>query len=132
MIYEKYKNRYNDIIEFSGVEGYKVYMKGGEYYRFASLGSSLNKLSMTDPSGGPYISRGSNMGRFNQMWEGFIVDYIVPSDGNSFTIHLLRGRVHRGQTNGVDEIRWYPENNDGSYEVFEDIDQLILKYGTNE
>lgn len=124
-----YKNRYNDSIEFSGVDDYKVYMKGGEYYRFASLGESWNKLSMTDPSGGPYITRGCNMGRFDEMWEGFIVDYIVANMDNSFTLYLLCGRVFEGETNGIKGLRWYPVNNDGSFEVFESLDELLLKYG---
>jgi len=32
-----------------------------------------NKISMVDPSGGPYISAGDSMGELNQAFEGYIV-----------------------------------------------------------
>ena len=43
--------------------------------RYAELVySDMTKISMVDPSGGPYISAGDSLGRISEEFEGMIVD----------------------------------------------------------
>jgi len=97
-----YHNRYRDNITFEHI-GDEVIMKGGSWFRYGlsndyklvheyddeaksytelakkyqSLVFSSDKISMVDPSGGPYISLGNNLKEF---WpKGEYQDLIVES-----------------------------------------------------
>lgn len=50
--------------------------------------SNQNMINMVDPSGGPYIDIGTDMGRFNKDWEGKVVTGFVPIDtGYKLTVY---------------------------------------------
>jgi hypothetical protein len=52
----KYINRYGDKILFTEISPNEVEMSGFEYYRYGD--------DFVDPSGGPYISVGTDIGRY--------------------------------------------------------------------
>lgn len=129
-----YKNRYGDEIEFKRESDFLFSMNGGQYYRFALFGGENNQniYSMADPSGGPYVSSGLDMGRFDREWDGLIVDYIT-IENDSVLLHMIKGRAFKGVTNNIEEIRWYPDGSeDGSFESFEDIRVMIEKHGRQQ
>lgn len=39
--------------------------------------SDTSKIDMVDPSGGPYLARGTDMGVFNKEFSGKIIDYFI-------------------------------------------------------
>ena len=44
--------------------------------------SDRNKIDMIDPSGGPYMHSGYDMGMFSEDFKGMIVEEFKPVDGN--------------------------------------------------
>jgi hypothetical protein len=44
--------------------------------------SDRNKIDMIDPSGGPYMHSGYNMGMFDDSFEGMIIQEFKPINGN--------------------------------------------------
>lgn len=45
------------------------------YDKYVRMVESIkNKISMVDPSGGPYITSGNNMGRYGEEFDGMIVN----------------------------------------------------------
>jgi len=52
----EYKNRYGDVFTFTELENGNIQWSGNfEYHRF---GYNDNKITMVDPSGGPYLTEG--------------------------------------------------------------------------
>ena len=41
--------------------------------------SDKNKIDMIDPSGGPYMHSGHDMGMFDELFKGMIIDYFKPT-----------------------------------------------------
>jgi hypothetical protein len=126
-----YTNRYNDIISFVKEKDWEIRMIGGEYYRFGwnTKEQSDNKeYNMADPSGGPYIASGSDMGRFMKEWTGLIVKHLTPdSVSNEVIIHLHQGRMMKGVTNDKDELRWYKAgDSSGQFERYNDMEQFLV------
>ena len=123
----EYKNRYGDLISFERISDLQITMTGGKYLSCAIFPDS-ERLSMVDPSGGPYIGQGYNMGLIKEEWTGLIVDYATIDNG-IVTFHMLGGRVFYGKTNNKSELRWYPKGKDG-FISFQTLDQIIEEYGT--
>lgn len=126
----KYVNRYGDFIEFHRVSEWKIEMLGGQYYRYAweTDEDRINhRYCMIDPSGGPYMSRGSNMGRFNKEWEGLIINYI----DNNHILCMYEGRMVRAVVNDKEEMRWYDASGD-EYKTYNDIDEFLKERKHNE
>lgn len=73
----EYRNRYGDILTFNKVDDTCIEMKGGTYYRMGFNPKEPDKYNMVDPSGGPYIAQGLDMGCFDSDWEGMKVEYIT-------------------------------------------------------
>ena len=44
--------------------------------------SDRNKIDMIDPSGGPYMHAGYDMGMFSESFKGMIIEEFKPVDGN--------------------------------------------------
>jgi hypothetical protein len=44
--------------------------------------SDTNKIDMVDPSGGPYMHSGYDMGMFDESFKGMIVEEFKPVNGN--------------------------------------------------
>ena len=85
---ETYKNRYGDVFTFTPDEDGNILWEG-EFKR-CRTGFKENPYDviMVDPSGGPYIDLGTDMGRFSKDWEGKIVTGFVPIiTGYKLTIH---------------------------------------------
>ena len=126
-----YTNRYNDTISFVKEKDWEIRMIGGEYYRFGwSTKEQLDnkQYTMADPSGGPYIASGSDMGRFMKEWNGLIVKHLTPdSSVNEIVIHLHQGRMFNGKKNGEEELRWYKAgDSSGDYTVYNDMEQFLV------
>ena len=122
-------NRYGDTISFVQSGDWTIRMIGGEYYRYGYTGKEpLNQYNMVDPSGGPYIASGSDMGRFAKEWRGLIVSHItVESVTNEKILHLFQGRMMKGKTNGEEELRWYKAgDSSGDFERYNDMEQFLV------
>lgn len=122
----RYINRYGDFIDFNRVSEWEIEMLGGEYCRYGwdTDEDRINhRYSMIDPSGGPYIARGSNMGRFDKIWEGLIVNYI----DNNRILRLYEGRMVMAVVNDENEMRWYPASEDG-YKTYNNMDEFLNEH----
>ena len=92
----KYITRYEDLITFKEISGnilMTINKEPDELFFRIGWNSDEDKdnlkYSMIDPSGGPYITEGTNMGRFHNSWEGKIIDYITPGNPSSKNTYLL-------------------------------------------
>jgi hypothetical protein len=75
---ETYKNRYGDIYTFTLDRDGNILWEGEFKCHRVAFEESADNLNMVDPSGGPYIDIGTDMGRFNKDWEGKVVTGFVP------------------------------------------------------
>ena len=126
-----YANRYNDVISFVKDKEWEIRMIGGEYYRFGWLTKEQfenKQYTMADPSGGPYIASGSDMGRFMKEWTGLIVKHLTPDPSiNEIIIHLFPGRMMKATVNKEQELRWYKAgDSSGSYKPYNDMEQFLV------
>ena len=70
-----YNNRYGDEIKFNEKENGEVNMLGGAWMRFM-LDNNNEDIVMVDPSGGPYITIGTNLNIFFNDGKDRFVDKI--------------------------------------------------------
>lgn len=75
----KFKNRYGDNITFVQV-GKLFEMRGGDYYRYLS-NTDNNGYYAVDPSGGPFVSVGMDMGNLIQSLKGLVIEEIKINEG---------------------------------------------------
>jgi hypothetical protein len=76
--------------EFKKAVHEAVYDEEGKYkhmsetsQKYASLVySDKSKIDMIDPSGGPYMHAGYDMGMFSESFKGMIIEEFKPVDGN--------------------------------------------------
>lgn len=76
--------------EFKKAVHEAVYDEEGKYkhmsetsQKYASLVySDKSKIDMIDPSGGPYMHAGYDMGLFDESFKGMIIEEFKPVDGN--------------------------------------------------
>jgi len=73
---KKFKNRYGDKITFSK-SGDVITMVGGDYYRYLSHTDNSDGYYAVDPSGGPFISVGMDMGCIHNDFKGLTVSEIT-------------------------------------------------------
>ena len=84
-----YENRYNDVYSISDTDKHTILITGTFGYRRVILIDGYdNRYTMVDPSGGPSISRGVDMGYYDEKWAGRIVDYLSGVKGG-YIIHLF-------------------------------------------
>lgn len=84
----KYKNRYGDVFTFTPDEDGNLLWEGDFQYCRFGFEESPDNLNMIDPSGGPYITIGTDMGRFSKDWEGKVVTGFVPiQTGYKLTVY---------------------------------------------
>ena len=58
----EYKNRYGDVHTFTELENGNIQWSGNfEYSRFGMPNDKRDVINMVDPSGGPYITEGTDM-----------------------------------------------------------------------
>lgn len=81
MIEVFYTNRYGDVIVFSEQEDGTIHMTGGSYWRVGWNDKQEN--TMVDPSGGPYIGLGYDMGFLHSNWTGRIIRNITFQPGTA-------------------------------------------------
>jgi hypothetical protein len=80
-------NRNGNVVEFNRLFPTCIEMKNvGDFCRVG--GDGLDKLSMVDPSGGPYIRLGLDMDCFADEWKGLIVDKIEKSKGEGYLLYV--------------------------------------------
>ncbi len=86
---EIYKNMHGDVFTFTLDEDGNILCEGDfKWCRFGFEYNNPDDLIMVDPSGGPYIDIGTDMGRFNKDWEGKVVTGFVHIEtGYKLTIH---------------------------------------------
>jgi hypothetical protein len=58
----------------------KDYILGRKYVQLVE--SVMDKIDFIDPSGGPFIGLGANMGRFSETFEDMIVEDIIPFEND--------------------------------------------------
>ena len=58
----KYINRYGDAIIFKEINENQIQMIGGNYYRTGY--DQDGTINFVDPSGGPFIQEGTDLGRY--------------------------------------------------------------------
>jgi len=58
----KYINRYGDAIIFKEINENQIQMIGGNYYRTGY--NQDGTINFVDPSGGPFIQEGTDLGRY--------------------------------------------------------------------
>jgi len=136
MLTHNYTNRYNDIISFVQSGDWTIRMIGGDYFRYGWKTDKQIKnkeYTMADPSGGPYIASGLDMGRFMKEWKGLIVKHITPDTNGENVLHLFQGRMMKGVTNGEEELRWYKAgDSSGDYETYNDMEQFLVAQNGNQ
>ena len=136
MLTYNHTNRYNDIISFIQSDKWTIRMIGGEYFRYGwvTKDQQENKeYTMADPSGGPYIGSGTDMGRFMKEWKGLIVKHITPDTNGENILHLFQGRMMKGTTNGEEELRWYKAgDSSGDFESYNDMEQFLVAQNGNQ
>lgn len=74
----EYKNRYGDVFTFTQLENGNIQWSGNfEYHRFGY--NDDNQITMVDPSGGPYITEGTDMKIFRL--NGIVKEFKSNEDG---------------------------------------------------
>lgn len=77
----EYQNRYGDIFTFESNERGNIDWKGNfEFGRFG-YNDNPNDITMVDPSGGPYITLGANMGLFASEFNSMVVCGFIWKEG---------------------------------------------------
>ena len=79
----QYINRYGDEIIFKKINENQIEMIGGEYFR---VGSQDNQIQFVDPSGGPFIQIGTDLGRYFEDGVKRIVKSIEVNEKKIFNI----------------------------------------------
>jgi hypothetical protein len=83
-----YTNRYGDVFTFTPDNDGNLLWEGN--FEFARYGfeESPDNLNMVDPSGGPYIDMGTDVGRFHKDMKGKKVTGFLPiNTGYKLTIY---------------------------------------------
>lgn len=70
-----FKNRYGDTMSFEEVDGDTLLWRGSHNFERVSL-DEMGNYTMVDPSGGPYICKGQDIGLDYPAWKGRVVDHI--------------------------------------------------------
>lgn len=69
--YSSFKNRYGDVITLRLEDDGCIYMYGGKFFRtIYNANGDAKEITGIDPSGGPFISVGDDLGLFNNQWYG--------------------------------------------------------------
>jgi hypothetical protein len=91
----EYINRYQDKIIFEEVSENIKMLLPEDVASFLRIGWKNDKdkengvYDMVDPSGGPYITEGTNMGLFHKDWDGKIVKSIIARPNSNKEYLLL-------------------------------------------
>ena len=80
-----YYNRYGDIIVFEKINDDTVKMSGFVYYR---TGYNDDSIEFVDPSGGPFITVGMNLGNYFNTKEEMIIKSIENEPGNGTVLKI--------------------------------------------
>jgi hypothetical protein len=78
----KFINRYGDEITFIK-EGDEIEMKGGDYYRYlfdVDGDGNFVAYNAIDPSGGPFVNVGMDMGYIHEDLKGMVIEKIEKND----------------------------------------------------
>ena len=75
----KYTNRYNDVFTFEYNEKGNIQWSGNFKYCRFGFNDNPNDITMVDPSGGPYITEGTDMKIFGL--KGIVKEFKSNKDG---------------------------------------------------
>lgn len=81
----KYINRYGDEIIFKEINENQIEMIGGQYYR-TGYNEDGKSIMFVDPSGGPFIQVGTDLGRYFGDGIKRVVKSIEPNEKIIFNI----------------------------------------------
>ena len=84
----KYHNRYGDEIIFKKINENQIEMIGGQYYR-TGYNEDGKSIMFIDPSGGPFIQIGTDLGRYFDDGVKRVVKSIEPNKKIIFNIEIL-------------------------------------------
>ena len=92
--YEAYCNDEEDPMPLDEFKD-KVHSYNPNNFELRELGKKYvslvhSDLSMVDPSGGPYLTEGTDMRWINSVFEGMIIDYFVPHE-KGYLIKIKNG-----------------------------------------
>jgi len=76
----EYTNRYSDTQTFEVNERGNIQWKADFGYCRFGMENDTEVINMVDPSGGPYIPSGYNMGMFGKVLDGMIVTGFISND----------------------------------------------------
>jgi hypothetical protein len=82
----KYCNRYGNIYTFTQINPNTILWEGDFRYSRGALDPESRKLTMVDPSGGPFLSDGDSLSFIHKELEG-IIDHFERNE-NSYKIIL--------------------------------------------
>jgi len=74
-----FKNRYGDTMSFEEVSNDTLLWRGSQSYERYAV-DEMGNYTMVDPSGGPYISKGQDIGMDYPAWKGRTVDHLQHHD----------------------------------------------------
>lgn len=69
-----FKNRYGDVMSLEPIDEISLLWRGSMSYERWSVNEG-GVITMVDPSGGPYICQGQDIGLDYPPWKGRIVDH---------------------------------------------------------
>jgi len=78
-IRHKFRNRYGDTQSFEEMENGNVFWHGCRQYERISV-DDYGNVVMVDPSGGPYIDKGQDLGLTSAYFKGRVVDHFIMHD----------------------------------------------------
>ena len=87
-----YYNRYGDNIIFEEKENNEIHMSGFnmEWIRYGWSNEDKNRITMVDPSGGPYITINSNLGLYFGDKKQRLVESIIIDNENNKVIFKIK------------------------------------------
>ena len=88
MEFEAFKEAVHDYQYEDGFSSGKYTMEDRKYAKLVY--SDTTKIDMIDPSGGPYMHSGHDMGMFDESFKGMVVDYFE-SDPKGYLIKIKSG-----------------------------------------
>lgn len=74
-----FKNRYGDTMSIEPLDNFRLLWRGSMSYERTSVNDG-GFIIMVDPSGGPYICKGQDIGLDYPPWKGRIVDHFQYHD----------------------------------------------------
>jgi len=86
----EYKNRYNDIFGFELNPNGNITWSGEFTYTRFSYDDDPKVLTMIDPSGGPFLITGTNMGSIDESFNGMVIEHFIEDNNGNYEIIIKK------------------------------------------